>query len=228
MQQNLNLAGIGLFLHILGGNQQLALPHLSVTDITEVNWDRLKQAGFKGVVFDKDNTLTRPFQLQVEPKLLSAVERCRLAFGSAGMALLSNSAGLTQYDPQGHEATQLESSMGMAVIRHSEKKPSGGAVEVAAHFGCQPHELVMVGDRYLTDVVFGNRHGMLTIRPLPLELGSEPTGVVLARRVEEACVARWTSQGLLPAAHPLIPHSQLSDMITPPVQPPPSTSPPAV
>ena len=31
----------------------------------------------------------------------------------------------------------------------------------------------MVGDRYLTDVVYGNRHGMLTIRPTPLTLVGE-------------------------------------------------------
>lgn len=48
----------------------------------------------------------------------------------------------------GHEAGQLEASLGLAVIRHSEKKPGGGGAEVAAHFGCQPHELVMVGDRW--------------------------------------------------------------------------------
>lgn len=36
-----------------------------------------------------------------------------------------------------------------------------------------------LGCRFLTDVVFGNRHGMGTIRPAPLVLGKEPTGVVL-------------------------------------------------
>ena len=33
--------------------------------------------------------------------------------------------------------------------------------------------------RYLTDVVFGNRYGMFTIRPQPLTLQGEPTGVAL-------------------------------------------------
>ena len=31
----------------------------------------------------------------------------------------------------------------------------------------------MIGDRYLTDIVYGNRHGMLTIRPKPLTLQGE-------------------------------------------------------
>lgn len=44
----------------------------------------------------------------------------------------------------------------------------------------------MVGDRYLTDVVFGNRNSMLTIRPAPFTAKGEPKAVLLvslARRV---------------------------------------------
>lgn len=37
----------------------------------------------------------------------------------------------------------------------------------------------MIGDRYLTDVVYGNRNGMLTIRPAPLSLRGEPLVVKL-------------------------------------------------
>lgn len=39
---------------------------------------------------------------------------------------------------------------------------------------CTAQELVMVGDRCFTDVVFGNRHGMLTICPEPITLDGEP------------------------------------------------------
>ena len=46
---------------------------------------------------------------------------------------------------------------------------------------CPPTELVMVGDRYLTDVVFGNRLGMLTIRTAPLTFRGEPRAVLLVR-----------------------------------------------
>ena len=39
----------------------------------------------------------------------------------------------------------------------------------------------MVGDRYLTDIVFGNRLGMLTVRTAPLTLRGEPKAVLLVR-----------------------------------------------
>ena len=35
----------------------------------------------------------------------------------------------------------------------------------------------MIGDRFLTDVAFGNRLGMLTIRPMPFTSAGEPKTV---------------------------------------------------
>lgn len=49
--------------------------------------------------------------------------------------------------PPGHEAAQLESSLGVHVLRHEDKKPGGGAAEVERHFGCPANQLLMVGDR---------------------------------------------------------------------------------
>ena len=71
----------------------------------------------------------------------------------------------------------------------------------------------MVGDRYFTDVLFGNRHGLLTVRVEPL-LGSgaaEPLAVRAARAVERSLVAMWRrgggaggEPGLCATPHPLL------------------------
>lgn len=55
----------------------------------------------------------------------------------------------------------------------------------------------MVGDRYLTDVAFGNRLGMLTVRVAPVvESGEgEPRAVRASRAVEEALVRRRERKG---------------------------------
>jgi hypothetical protein len=67
--------------------------------------------------------------------------------------------------------------LGINVILHKEKKP-GGLEEVLRHFPTveEPAELCMVGDRLLTDVVFGNLHGMLTVHTLPLCSGKDNKG----------------------------------------------------
>ena len=52
------------------GDGSAAIPHLSVPNISHVDWPALKKAGFEGAVFDKDNTLTEPYSIAVAPILV--------------------------------------------------------------------------------------------------------------------------------------------------------------
>lgn len=54
---------------------------------------------------------------------------------------------MTCHPMTGKEAAALEASLGVGVLRHTEKKPAGGSAELEVHFGCPAHQLVMVGDR---------------------------------------------------------------------------------
>lgn len=110
------------------------MPHLSVPDVSHVDWSELRSAGFEGCIFDKDNTLTNPYSLELQPAAIRAIAECRAAFGG-NLVLYSNSAGLKQYDPDGTEAAALECALGMKVLRHTEKKPAGGPEEIEKHFG---------------------------------------------------------------------------------------------
>lgn len=205
--QSFNPAGIGLFFRVaLGGaaSSSLLLPHVAVDSVDDVDWGALAAAGFRGAVFDKDNTLTAPYARSLTPAGAAAVAGAIAAFGEGKVALLSNSAGLKQYDPDGSEAAALEADLGVAVIRHASKKPAGNADALEAFFGVPANQLVMVGDRYLTDIVFGNRHAMLTIRPAPVTPVGEPRAVRLARRLEDMLVARARRKGVAAPAHELV------------------------
>ena len=63
----------------------------------------------------------------------------------------------------------------------------------------------MVGDRYLTDVLFGNRHGLLTARPAPFAPRGDAGMVRAARALEDAMVRRWLRRGAAPPQHQLLP-----------------------
>ena len=76
------------------------MAHVNVPDIRWVNWKALRAAGYKGCVFDKDNTLTEPYALAVHSTLTTAMQHCLEAF-DGNVALLSNSAGLQEFDPKG-------------------------------------------------------------------------------------------------------------------------------
>ena len=151
----------------------LLVPHVSVDNVSELNYQAMKErAGIKAVVFDKDNTLTAPYAMEIHPLASEGLEKAKQVFGAENVAIMSNSAG-TRDDPEYKDAKQIEEALGIAVIIHDEKKP-GGLNEVLQHFKIQdPASLCMVGDRLLTDVVFGNLYGMLTVHTLPLCRGAD-------------------------------------------------------
>ena len=82
-------------------NNRLAIPHVSVPSIEWLDWEALRKAGFEGCVLDKDNTLTHPYSSQIASQLLPSLDRCQRAFAGR-LVLLSNSAGLHQFDPEGN------------------------------------------------------------------------------------------------------------------------------
>lgn len=151
----------------------LLVPHVSLENVSQLNYSALKErCGIRAVIFDKDNTLTAPYGMSIHPDASSGLEDAKSVFGDNNVAIMSNSAG-TLDDPEFEDAKNIEESLGVAVIRHTEKKP-GGLDEVLKHFQIEdPSELCMVGDRLLTDVVFGNLYGMLTVHTLPLCSGED-------------------------------------------------------
>lgn len=98
--QSFNSKGIALFLKVALSDKQLAMPHLDVPDLRSVHWAALREAGFEGCVFDKDNTLTEPYALEIHPFAVDALAECMKEFNGK-VVLYSNSAGLLQFDPDG-------------------------------------------------------------------------------------------------------------------------------
>lgn len=90
--QSINLEGIVSSVSVLARDRHLALPHVSVPDIRYIDWDELKNKGFRAVVFDKDNTITVPYSLKLWGPLRSSMEQCKSVFGD-DIAVFSNSAG---------------------------------------------------------------------------------------------------------------------------------------
>ncbi|CAA7394346.1 unnamed protein product [Spirodela intermedia] len=204
--QRLNMAGLAFFCRVLSAEEgrRLALPQVCVPDIRWIDWRALERLGFRGVVFDKDNTLTSPYSLFLWPPITASLGHCMQAFPGR-VAIYSNSAGLSQYDPDSSKAKALEDSIeGVHVIRHVTKKPAGTVDEIEQYFGCSASQLIMVGDRCFTDVVYGNRNGFLTILTEPLNLSEEPLVVQLVRKLEQHLLTCWRKKGLKPLEHSLL------------------------
>ena len=174
MVQSLNTKAL-LTLASVIRRPSLLVPHVSLANVSQLNYSALKEkCGIKAIIFDKDNTLTAPYGMCIHPDASLGLDDAKRIFGESNVAIMSNSAG-TLDDPDYEDAKKIEEALGIAVIRHNEKKP-GGLQEVLGHFSMEdPAELCMVGDRLLTDVVFGNLYGMLTVHTLPLCSGEDNT-----------------------------------------------------
>lgn len=172
MVQSLNTKALAALAYVLR-HPTVLVPHVSVANVSELNYRAMKEnANIRAVVFDKDNTLTAPYASDVHADASAGLEAAKAVFGVRNVAILSNSAG-TNDDPGFHDAARIEESLGISVIRHADKKP-GGLREVLDHFGVDdPASVCVIGDRLLTDVVFGNLHSMLTVHTLPLCRGAD-------------------------------------------------------
>jgi phosphatidylglycerophosphatase GEP4 len=185
----------------------LVVPHVAVDHISQVNFDALQRhAGVQAIIFDKDNTLTAPYQHVTHPLAQRGLQHALDVFGHDRVAILSNSAGTASEDVDFQDARAIEEQMGIAVIRHVEKKP-GGLPDVLKHFNmlnssdsnesaataASASHICMIGDRLLTDIVFGNLHGMLTIHTLPLLKGRDN------RRIDN-----WTALWIRPVENALL------------------------
>jgi len=116
----------------------------------------------RALAFDKDNCLTVPYEITIWPPFEASWKECRDIFGRENIVIVSNSAG-TVDDSGGKEATMLEESLGVPVLRRKVKKPAGGN-DLIAHFSSHPpHTIAVIGDRLMTDVAFGNGVGAFTV-----------------------------------------------------------------
>lgn len=67
--------------------------------------------GIKGIIFDKDNTLTAPYIDSVHPQVAAAFENSKRVFGAKKLIIISNSAG-TLDDANYEAATRIEAKLG--------------------------------------------------------------------------------------------------------------------
>ena len=180
MGQSVNLAAVLALLR--GGlwRPHLFIPSCSTRDIRGIDFGALREAGFRAVCFDKDNTLTKPYEDVLYPPLEEALERCKGHFEK--VAILSNSAG-SHDDDNGKQAQALEVNLGLPVIRHRWKKPNC-ADEVAKHLKVLPAQIVLIGDRLFTDVYLANSSGMLSIHTKPISLQNDNPNAMRIRNME--------------------------------------------
>jgi len=199
MSQVINFPALFYFPWVRFVRKNLTIPHLRVRDISRINPEKLKQCGIKGIVFDKDNTLTIPYESSIHPRIQESFKHFCSVYKDQ-MVICSNFAG-TKDDLGYKKARKIEDDLGISVLRHKQKKP-GGIECVRDYFDCSLSELVVFGDRIITDVVFANKYGMLSILTEPLT-EKENKAISKTRAYEVCLIDKFIARGIKAPKHKL-------------------------
>ncbi|MEA3429692.1 MAG: YqeG family HAD IIIA-type phosphatase [Nanoarchaeota archaeon] len=190
-----------------------SMPHFFIRDIRDINPEVVKELGIKAIISDKDNTLTKTYSKKIIPELEYALVELKSAVNQ-NFYVVSNSAGTFFYE---EEAKAFELHNGIRVIRHFFKKPWGYKAALK-QIRVQSDEVMVIGDRIYTDIVFGNNMGALTVLVQKYTDEGEVTGISGLREkelteLEEMC----KEKGYRAPHHPkakteLVTHNKLSDL----------------
>ncbi|KAJ3204090.1 hypothetical protein HK099_001275, partial [Clydaea vesicula] len=110
--QSVNISGIKMAFKLLF-NPSLAMPHQVLQNFKKVNYKQLKnEGGFSKICFDKDNTLTKPYEMSfVDGEFREIWNQIVKLFGKNNVCIVSNSSG-TLDDHNFKEAELVEKSFG--------------------------------------------------------------------------------------------------------------------
>ncbi|CAJ2507540.1 Uu.00g087260.m01.CDS01 [Anthostomella pinea] len=168
---NLNLSGFVNVFRLLA-RPSLCLPHATVSTFAELPSPlskafegQGKKVNIKAVVLDKDDCFAYPETNEIYPAYTERFRQLQKEYPGHRLLIVSNTAGATSYDRDGRLADELETATGVSVLAHRVKKP-GCKGEIMAHFKSHPEtgvthpsEIVIVGDRLMTDMMLANTMG---------------------------------------------------------------------
>ena len=130
-----------------------------VQTIMEIDLDRLKKIGIKGILIDLDNTLIPYGGKQVPEKIKEVIDRIQK--DGFRVCIISNAT-------KRHVKTRI-SSLNIPFIYNARKPFKGGFIQAQKEiFHLPSPQIAIIGDQIFTDILGGNLMGFYTILVEPL------------------------------------------------------------
>jgi hypothetical protein len=148
------------------------LPDERLDSVYDLDFERLRALGIRGIIFDLDNTLGPWGFRELDERTREWLKRVEAeGFRSA---FLSNDGG----------EGRLVDLTGYPVLFDAGKPRSAGFRRLLGEIGLPPHEVAMVGDQLFTDVLGAKRLGLYAILVRPVAPSREGPSVRFRRRLE--------------------------------------------
>ncbi len=153
-------------------------PTYIVERVTDINIEDLKAENIKGIMFDLDNTLMHPKTYFYPEDVSTWIEKIKSDFK---IVILSNNHDKSSVEKAGE-------TVGCPAFEEAKKPSIKVALKALKEMELLPSEVVMVGDRPLTDIWVGERLGFTTILVDPLRKKDEHPFIKCLRRLERVSV----------------------------------------
>ena len=158
-------------------------PSLKVKSVYDIDFNRLKKSGIKGVIFDIDNTLVPSYQKTIDEKIINLINK----FDNAGFktAIVSNAT-----------KRRVELFVGDHKIFNcyrALKRSKRGFLKAIDYMTLQNEEVAIIGDQIFTDIFGGNKLNMFTVLVDPIDKGREVFTVLMKRGFEDFVLKRYYS-----------------------------------
>lgn len=157
----------------------LLKPTCIVEYVTDIDLDALWAQGVRGFIFDLDNTLMAPSAGILEDHIADWLKK---------IDDLGFKAIVVSNNPIAHYIQAVEKVLDIPIIGNAAKPRRKFLRRALEILQLDPHEVVVVGDRPLTDIWGGHRLGSKTILVDPLTKHKEHVVVKLLRRMERLVI----------------------------------------
>jgi len=161
-------------------------PDRVVESLYDIDFDELQDQGVRGIIFDLDNTIIPWDSADMCPDI-SEWLRGVVAKGFK-VSIVSNNWH--------KRVKEIALKFDLPFVSRAYKPAKMGFRKALAAMGLEAGETAVVGDQLFTDVVGGNRLGLMTIWVKPLTT-REFIGTRLQRRLEKVIVRILKAKGLL-------------------------------
>jgi HAD superfamily phosphatase (TIGR01668 family) len=140
------------------GYRQLVTPVITCPGpVIDLDLADLSARGIRGLVLDFDDTLLPIGNFALDPAIVHWVAEAKNTFQ---VWIVSN-------NPNRRFLENMGNQLGVAVVSSAQKPSRKALRKVLVQMDLSANQVAMVGDRLFTDVLAGNRLGMLTILVRP-------------------------------------------------------------
>ena len=153
-------------------------PTAHVPSVFAIDYEKLAALGYKGILFDIDNTLVR----HNEPATSRAIQLMeRLKAIGFKVCLVSNNK-----EPR---VATFNKKMKVNYIYKAGKPSKKGYIRAMDEIGCTVENTLAVGDQIYTDIIGSASLGIHTILVKPIDTSHEEIQITLKRIIEKPFIA---------------------------------------